>query len=67
MQPETNSVNHISELDLERYWLGMVKDEGELASLEEHLVACPACGERAASTLEYVDTIRAALKRIQEG
>ena len=45
----------------------MVKDEGELASLEEHLVACPACGERAASTLEYVDTIRAALKRIQEG
>ena len=67
MQPETNSVNHISELDLERYYLGMVKDEGELASLEDHLVACPACVERAASTQDYVNTIRAALMKIQEG
>ena len=45
----------------------MVKDEGELASLEDHLVACPACGERAASTQDYVNTIRAALMKIQEG
>jgi len=37
-------------LRLERYYLGMVKGEAELASLEEHLPACPACVERAEST-----------------
>jgi len=28
--------DHISDHDLERYHLGMVKDEAELAALEEH-------------------------------
>lgn len=66
MQPQMNFVKHISDLDLERYHLGMVKDEAELASLEEHLLVCSACVERAQSTQEYVDTIRAALMKIQE-
>lgn len=34
---------HISEEDLERYHLGMVKHEVELAPLEEHLLACGPC------------------------
>ena len=59
-------VNHISDHDLERYYLGMVKDEAELASLEEHLLVCPACVERAESTQDYVDALRAALVTIRE-
>ena len=59
-------VNHISDHDLERYYLGMVKDEAELASLEEHLLACPACVERAESTQDYVDALRATLATIRE-
>ncbi len=37
---------HISDHDLERYHLSMVSDEAE-APFEEHLLACPACAERA--------------------
>ena len=33
-------MDHISDDDLERYYLGMVKDEAELAPFEEHLLAC---------------------------
>jgi anti-sigma factor RsiW len=66
MQQPMEFVNHISDHDLERYYLGMVKDEAELASLEEHLLACPACVERAESTQDYVDALRAALVTIRE-
>ena len=66
VQQPTNFVNHISDHDLERYYLGRVKDEVELASLEEHLLACPACAERAESTQDYVDALRAGLTMIQE-
>ena len=38
---------HISEDDLERYAMGKVKDEGELAALEEHLLVCGWCIGRA--------------------
>jgi anti-sigma factor RsiW len=63
---EAEFVNHISDHDLERYYLGMVKDEAGLASLEEHLLACAACVERAESTQDYVDALRAALVTIRE-
>ena len=66
MQQPMEFVNHISDHDLERYYLGMVKDEAELASLEEHLLACPACVERAESTQDYVDALRATLATIRE-
>ena len=39
----------------------MVVDEAELAPLEEHLMACPECVERAEQTAVYVDTLRAAI------
>ena len=66
MQQPMEFVNHISDHDLERYYLGMVKDEAELASPEEYLLACPACVERAESTQDYVDALRAALGTIRE-
>lgn len=58
--------NHISRHDLERYCLGMVKDEAELAPLEVHLSICPTCVERAESTRDYVGAIRAALITIRK-
>jgi len=51
---------HISDLDLERYYLGMVKDKHELAPLEEHTLACPSCAGRAEDAQDYVDTMRIA-------
>jgi len=52
---------HISDEDLERYYLGMVTDQSELAPLEEHLLACPSCVKRAAEAQDYVDAMRAAI------
>lgn len=54
-------MKHICDHDLERYHLGMVVDEAELARIEEHLLACPECTERAENLATYVDTIRAAI------
>jgi hypothetical protein len=51
---------HIDDHDLERYHLGMVKDEAELAALEEHLLWCGACVDRAEATARYVDAVRGA-------
>ena len=34
---------HISDHDLERYHLGMIVSEEELATLEEHLLWCHSC------------------------
>ena len=52
--------NHLTDTDLERYYLGMMTDEAELPALEEHLLACPACVARAEASDEYVDAVRAA-------
>jgi len=51
---------HVSQHDLERYHLGMVKDEAELAPLEEHILACAHCARRAEEIAQYVDAMRAA-------
>jgi hypothetical protein len=51
---------HISDHDLERYYLGMVTDDNELAALEEHILACRLCAERADEAQDFVDAIRAA-------
>ena len=51
---------HISDHDLGRYYLGMVTEEEELAPLEEHLLWCPPCAERAEETQDYVDAMRVA-------
>ena len=57
------NADHITDHDLERYHLGMITNEAELAPLEEHLLACPACAERAEATARYVDAIRAAITK----
>jgi hypothetical protein len=54
-------MEHISDHDLEGYHLGMVVDEANLAPLEEHLLACPKCVERAEESADYVDAIRAGI------
>jgi hypothetical protein len=51
---------HVDDHDLERYHLGMMKDETELAALEEHLLWCGTCVDRAEATARYVDAVRAA-------
>lgn len=59
-------MEHISELDLERYYLGMVR-EPELTVIEEHLLACPLCVALAEAAQDYVDRLRAALVQIVDG
>jgi hypothetical protein len=54
-------MDHISDHDLERFHLGMVTDEGELAPLEEHLLLCHSCVVRAEESAQYVDDLRAAI------
>jgi hypothetical protein len=38
----------------------MVKDDAELAALEEHIIACGSCAERADEAQVYVDAMRVA-------
>ena len=52
---------HASDDDLERYYLGMIVDEKDLAILEEHLLICPECIKRAEASDAYVNQIRAAI------
>jgi hypothetical protein len=53
-------LEHPSDHELERYHLGMVKNLIELAALEDHVITCAACAERAQESAEYVD-IRAGI------
>ena len=54
-------MNHLDDHDLERYHLGMIRDETELAPFEEHLLACAQCTEQAEEAAEYVDAMRQAI------
>jgi anti-sigma factor RsiW len=58
---------HSTDHDLERYVLGMVKDEAELERLEEHLLACAECIDRAEQTRKYIQTMKAALAKLKRG
>ena len=58
-----NRLGHASDLDLERYYLGMIQDGPELAALEEHLLICEECVDRAEETQDYVDAIQAGIIR----
>ncbi len=53
---------HISDGDRERYAMGAVKDERELAALEEHLLVSGWRIERAENTEAYGQAMRTALK-----
>ena len=54
------NAEQISDHDLERYYLGMVTEENELAVLEGHLLWCTSCVERAEETQDYMDAMRVA-------
>jgi hypothetical protein len=51
-------MTHISDHDFERFHLGTVKDETELAMIDEHLLVCSTCIDAAEETAQYVDAIR---------
>jgi len=51
---------HLSDHDLERYYLGMITEELELAPVEEHILACAWCASRAEEIQDYVDAVRSA-------
>jgi len=55
------NAEHLSDHDLERYYLGTVTEEEELAPLEEHILSCAWCAERADEAQHYVDRMRAAM------
>jgi hypothetical protein len=63
----SNSIkmHHISDHDLERYYLGQVREEIELAGLEEHLLWCASCHRRMAESGQYIDAMRAAMSQSQ--
>jgi hypothetical protein len=50
---------HISEHDMERYYLGMIQDSEELSMLETHLLWCQPCLDRIDAVERFVDSIRA--------
>ena len=47
MTSDSRDSEHVTDHDLERYHLGMIVEEAELAALEEHLLACSPAGARA--------------------
>jgi hypothetical protein len=57
------SSTHPSGMELERYYLKMVKDQKELSVLQAHLYWCRACVQRVEETGRSIEAARAALKR----
>jgi hypothetical protein len=53
-------MGHLSDHDLERCHLGMVNG-AELEALEDHIIGCDECADKAAESAAYVDAIRAAI------
>jgi hypothetical protein len=58
--PDELPDRHISDLDLERYHLGMVKGR-EFVALEEHYLGCRECAARVEEAADYVDAVRAGI------
>ena len=53
---------HISDDTLELYCLGKLPITDQ-APVEEHILSCPACAARAQEWQEYINAMRAALKK----
>ncbi len=55
-------MEHITDDDIERYYLGMIpRDSVEAVALEDHLLVCAECVERAEESEAYMDAIRAGI------
>lgn len=61
--PVPIGAEHPGEDTLERYALGVIRDETELARLEEHLLACPGCVARTEAWESYIYNIQSALRQ----
>ena len=57
---------HVSDYNLERYYLGMITADLELAGIEEHLLSCAACVERAEHIELFVDGLRSVLSQLDD-
>jgi hypothetical protein len=55
--------DYLDDHDLDRYYLGQIEDQEELAHLEEHYLNCPCWAEQVAVIEDVVDAIRVALPR----
>lgn len=58
-------MSHLSDEELELYCLGRATN-AQLAPIEEHLLACPECLDRVQQVLEAIDSLREALRRMEE-
>ena len=56
----TPGCRHLTDTDLERHYLGMIADRSEFEAVEEHLLVCRDCVDRAEGTAKYVDLMRKA-------
>jgi hypothetical protein len=58
-------MSHIPDEDLERYSLGLIKNESELAPVEEHLLVCIECVVRAEESDRFVRLTKTALRLLK--
>lgn len=61
------ALRHLTADELELYSLGMVKDNGQLARLEEHLLVCEYCVDRATQMDDWVTAMKSALRAEPQG
>lgn len=52
---------HVSDRHLELYYLDKVTEDVELASLEDHLLECRFCADRAHTIEDYLDALRSVI------
>jgi hypothetical protein len=55
----------LSDKDLERYLLGRMQDQAELRQVENHLIGCQACAERAEAMTASIAALIRALQRLE--
>ena len=58
------SKTHPSDTDLERRYMGVIKNQRELTALAKHIDGCPACVQRAKETERYVEVVRTAFRHL---
>lgn len=56
------ALKHVQDEDLERYCLGTITEEAEIAPIEEHLMVCSECIDRAQAQDAYIRAVKGALK-----
>jgi hypothetical protein len=62
---QANLGSHLADEGLERYHLGKITDLPEEEALEQHLLICPACVDRANECASYIDAMREAAQTLQ--